>query len=63
MKLITRKGGVRLGILGVVLAVGLSWAYLTMIRMPLKSFAGNLPPLTPAQNALSERLRRDVTVL
>jgi Peptidase family M28 len=63
MKLITRKGGVRLGILGAVLAVGLSWAYITMIRMPLKSFRGNLPPLTPAQQALSERLRRDVTVL
>jgi hypothetical protein len=63
MKLITRKGRIRLAILAVVLAVALSWAYITMIRMPLKSFTGKLPALTTAQQTLSERLRRDVIVL
>jgi hypothetical protein len=63
MKFITRKGCIRLAILATLLVLGFVWVHVTMIRMPLRSFAGELPKLTPAQKALSDRLRRDVIAL
>lgn len=63
MKLVTRKGWMRLGILAVVLVIGITWFYAAMIRMPLKSFTGDLPALTPAQKILSQQLHRDVNAL
>lgn len=60
MRLITRRGARRLAVFAALLAVGLGWCYLTMIRMPGKSFAGPLPPLTDAQAALAEAMREDV---
>lgn len=44
-----------------ILALVAAWAL--MIRMPGRSFRGTPPPLTEAQVALRESLRRDVTAL
>jgi Zn-dependent M28 family amino/carboxypeptidase len=44
-----------------VIALAAAWAFL--IRMPGHSFRGTPPPLTEAQVALRETLRRDVTAL
>lgn len=63
MKLITRAACKRLAVLGLVLAVAVTWAYLTMIRMPSKSYRGPLPPLTTAQKQASDQLRRHVQML
>src|SRR5688572_2121063 len=63
LRLITRRALKRLAILFVLLAVVLVWGYFTMIRMPGRSFAGPLPPLTESQSALADELRRDVTML
>src|SRR5512147_511016 len=63
MKLITRSGCKRLAVLGVLLGLFLLWAWFAMIRMPLKSYRGALPPLTAQQNALRESLERDVQAL
>ncbi len=62
-RLITRRAIVRLAILLALLVGALIWAYLTMIRMPGKSFTGPLPAITPQQAALRDALRRDVEVI
>ena len=62
-RFITRAAVRRLGVLGILL-VGLGvWVCVDMIRMPGKSFRGDLPPLDDAQAALAEALKRDVEVL
>jgi len=53
----------RLAVLAAVLALSYPCAYFTMIKMPGKSYAGPLPPLTDAQLALRDELRRDVQEL
>ncbi|MHC4447359.1 MAG: M28 family peptidase, partial [Planctomycetota bacterium] len=62
-RLITRRAIIRLAILFALLVVALTGAYLTMIRMPGKSFRGPLPALTPQQTALRDALREDVEVI
>lgn len=63
MRLVTRAACKRLAALAAVLlgAGLLGWGF--MIRMPLQSFRGPLPPLSPEQTALRDGLRRDVTKL
>ena len=63
MAAITRGSAKRLAVLFLVIAAFLLWAYLTMIRMPGKSYSGPLMPLTGAQTALRDALRRDVEML
>jgi len=53
----------RLAVLFVVIALGLSYGYWAMLRMPGESFHGVLPPLTESQRALAAELRASVTVL
>jgi hypothetical protein len=63
MRLWTRPAWLRLaGLLVVVAGVGL-WSWWNMIRMPLRSFRGPLPPLNPVETALRDGLRRDVATL
>jgi hypothetical protein len=62
-QIITKRGLLRLLALIIVLAVALTALYLTMIRMPGKSFRGELPPLTESQGVLEAELRRDVDML
>lgn len=63
MRLATRAGVVRLGVLGVVMVCTGLWAHLAMIRMPGESFRGDLPALTDAQKETAARLEADVRAL
>jgi hypothetical protein len=63
MKLLTRKGCLRIAILGVVLLLGLVLCWWVMIRMPGKSFAGPLPPPTAQEKDWAEKLRQHIVAL
>lgn len=63
MRLFTRPALKRLAILFAALAVIVACCWLTMMRMPLKSFRGNLPPLTEKQTILRDELRSHVEKL
>jgi Peptidase family M28 len=51
-----------LGLAGLLLVAAVA-AWMLMLRMPGTSYRGPLPPLTPAEAALRDELRRDVAVL
>jgi hypothetical protein len=61
--LASRNSFKRLGILFALLFAGLGVVYITMIRMPGKSYSGPLPALTSAQEAIAEELHLDVDKL
>jgi hypothetical protein len=63
MRLMTRRGAVRLGVLFAVIAAVLGWAWWSMVVMPGSSHRGPLPPATPDQVALTAELRDAVMVL
>ena len=63
IRIVTRGAVIRLAILFALLFGALTGAYVTMIRMPGKSFTGPLPALTSQQVALRDSLRRDVEVI
>ena len=63
LRLMTRRAAIRLAVLFATALVPLSWAYMTMIRMPGASFQGPLPPLTEVQLALRDSLLSDVETL
>ena len=63
MRLITRAALQRLAVLALILGGLGCWACWTMIRMPLRSYRGPLPPLSPTQSAVRDALRRDVEKL
>jgi hypothetical protein len=63
MRLLTRAAVKRLVVLFLVLFVLVAGCWWSMIRMPLKSFRGPLPPLSPQQTALRDELRRHVEKL
>lgn len=63
MKLLTRKGCLRLGVLGVLLALGLIFCGCVMIRMPGKSFSGPLPLPTTQEKDWAAKLERHVSAL
>ena len=50
-------------IVGLIILVIVTIAWRSMLAMPGSSWKGALPPLTVAQRALSEELRRDVAAL
>jgi len=61
IKLTSKRALVRLAILGVILSIIVGRVWFVMIKMPGKSYAGELPPLTPQEQLLQEELRVDVT--
>jgi Peptidase family M28 len=63
MQLITRAAVKRLAVLFAALLLAALGAWFLMMRMPGRSFAGPLPPLSPAQAAIAADLRRDVEML
>src|SRR5918998_1224135 len=56
----TRRGRLRMLILLSIVPALFVVAWFLTIRMPGQAFSGPLPPLTPGQEALSQRLRRHV---
>lgn len=63
VKIITLGAVVRLGAAAAVFVVFCLLGYFTMIRMPGKSYRGELPGLSEAQRRLREELVRDVEKL
>ncbi len=63
MKLVTRAALKRLAVLFLVLGGVVLGCWWSMIRMPLKSFRGPLPALSPEQTAWRDELRRHVEKL
>jgi Zn-dependent M28 family amino/carboxypeptidase len=62
-QLASRSALKRLGILFLLIAIALTWAYRSMIWMPGSSHTGPLPPATPDQAALAADLRTHVEQL
>jgi Peptidase family M28 len=62
-RIVTKAALIRLAVLFLVLGAFTVWCWLTMIRMPLKSYAGPWVPLSPDETGLRDALRRDVRVL
>jgi hypothetical protein len=52
-----------IGLLAVIAALAVAFAWLAFVRMPGRTFRGTPPPLTPPQLALRDALRSDVTRL
>ncbi|MCZ6542767.1 MAG: M28 family peptidase, partial [Planctomycetota bacterium] len=63
IRTITRRAIKRLALLLAVFVTCLGWGYWSMIRMPGQTYRGALPPLTGAQAALGDALKRDVDEL
>jgi hypothetical protein len=63
MKLVTRSAVKRLVVLFLVLFVLVAWCWWSMMRMPLTSFRGPLPPLSLQQTTLRDELRRHIEKL
>ena len=63
VRLITRAGLRRLGILFVLLAGAATYGLFAMIHMPGRSHSGSLPPLTESQSELAAELKRSVEIL
>jgi len=63
LRITTRRTALKLAVLAAILAIFCLWAYLTMLKMPGKTYSGELPPLTPAQLLLRDELLRDVETL
>jgi hypothetical protein len=62
-KLFTRGAAVRVGLFAAALAVASLYGWNKTIRMPGRSYAGALAPLSPEEAALRERLRGHVGAL
>ena len=63
MRLWDNRTPKRLGGLAIFLALVVFVCWFAMIRMPLKSFRGPLPPLSPEQAVLRDELQRDIRKL
>jgi len=63
MRVLTRSALKRLAVLCVVLGGLVFWSWWNMIRMPLTTYRGPLPPLTQQQSAVRDALRRHVEKL
>jgi hypothetical protein len=63
IKVITRGAVIRLGVLAAGVVIFCVWAYLAMIKMPGKSYSGQLPPLTEEQKHLRDELAGSVKKL
>lgn len=63
MRLITRKGAIRLGVLFLLIVCTLVYMYFAMIVMPGRSYSGPLPAATERQKAIAGEMRAWVTVL
>lgn len=63
MRFITRAAGKRIALLFVLLVIMLAGCYRAMVRMPLNSYRGPLPELSPTQTVLRDDLRQHVQKL
>lgn len=63
MRLVSRGALLRLAIVAGLLGLLAGAGFILMLRMPGESWRGPLPPLTAAEAALRDELRRDVGVL
>ena len=63
MKIITKKGAIRLACLFALILVLCLGCWSCMISMPGTPWSGELPPLTEKETAISASLRRDVEML
>jgi hypothetical protein len=63
MRIITLSSLKRLAAVGLLLLILLFVAWFSMIRMPLESYRGPLPPLSEDERVLAEMLERDVQTL
>jgi hypothetical protein len=63
MRFMTSAARNRIALLFVLLVIMLAGSWWTMVRMPLKSFRGQLPELNPAQATLGKALRQHVEKL
>ncbi|MFO0834724.1 MAG: M28 family peptidase [Phycisphaerales bacterium] len=63
IRLITRQGLKRLAVLFGVIAIGLLYGWLSMIRMPGESFRGVLPAATDAERAMAAEMETHVRTL
>jgi len=63
LRIMSRGAGIRLAVLAVIIVVGLTVAYLMLVRMPGESHRGPLPPLDASTRSLAETLRLDVEML
>lgn len=61
--IVTRGSFIRLAGLVVIMIAAAVVLYFIMFSLPGKSYTGPLPPITPQQLSLAERLERDVTML
>lgn len=59
-QLVNKNAVKRIAIIGIILSVLVVVAWLAMVRMPGKSYAGELPPLTPQEELLQRQLQRDI---
>lgn len=62
-RLASRAALKRLGVLFLLIAIALAYGYWSMIVMPGSSHRGPLPPASPEQQQLAERLRTHVAAL
>lgn len=60
MKLATRAGAIRAGILAGCFVAAILLFWLLLLRMPGRSYAGPMPPLTTAEQVTALRLESDV---
>src|SRR5205809_3758805 len=63
MEFVTRRAYKRLAVLGLLIIICLGYGYIAMIRIPLKSFGGPLPAITPTQKEMAVKLRKHVVAL
>jgi Zn-dependent M28 family amino/carboxypeptidase len=63
IKLLTKSALIRLTILLILLAIFSIWGWSMVIFMPGKSYAGELPPLTPAEQLFKKELLRDIQTI
>jgi hypothetical protein len=63
MKIVTKGAIIRLAVLVIILAIFCTWAGCVMIKMPGKSYGGQLPPLTEEQKRLRDELAGSVRKL
>ncbi|NER39552.1 MAG: M28 family peptidase [Oscillatoria sp. SIO1A7] len=60
IKLVSRRALARIAVILTILGALSIWGFSVMIVMPGKSYAGDLPPLTPQERIFQEELRQDV---
>jgi Zn-dependent M28 family amino/carboxypeptidase len=63
IKLLTKSAVIRLTVLLTLIVILSIWGWSMVIFMPGKSYAGELPPLTPAEQLLKQELLQDIQTI